>query len=89
MTREEKEKMDKKLREESTSAVQLFYLTRQIVQDEKIPVTHQEVEKEAVAIYNSYPKKSGNSGEVPREMYALALSKIIMAKAQDYILKKA
>lgn len=88
MSQEEREKLDKKLREESSNAVRLFYLSRQIVQDQKIPVTHQEVQNEAIAISQSHGSHI-EIDKMPKEIYALALSKVILAKAQEYVLKKA
>ena len=75
MSQEEREKMDKKMREESASAVRLFYLSRQIVQDEKIPVTHQEVQHEAIAIYQSHGAKNIEIDKIPKELYASARTK--------------
>lgn len=88
MSEEEKKALDEKLQAESTSAVKLFYLSRKIVQDQKIPVTHQEVENEAISIYQSHGQQV-QADQLPKEIYALALSKVILAKAQDHILKKA
>lgn len=89
MSQEDKEKLDAKMREESSNAVRLFYLSRQIVQDEKIPVTHQEVQNEAIAIQHSQGAQNVEIDKMPKEVYALALSKVILAKAQDHVLKKA
>ncbi len=87
MSQDERRALDDKLKVESAQAVRLFYLSRSIVQKEKIPVTHQEVQQEAIHIYQSHGGKSID--QLPKEMYALALSKVILAKAQDSMLKKA
>ncbi len=91
MSQEERSKLQDKLTEESHQAVRLFYLSRQIVQNEKIPVTHQEVQNEAISIYQSHAGRNVEIDKMPKEVYALALSKVILAKAQDFILgdKKA
>ncbi len=91
MSQEERGKLQDKLNEESHQAVRLFYLSRQIVQSEKIPVTHQEVQNEAISIYQSHAGRNVEIDKMPKEVYALALSKVILAKAQDFILgdKKA
>jgi trigger factor len=86
MSQEERSKLQDKLSEESHQAVRLFYLSRQIVQNEKIPVTHQEVQNEAVSIYNSHAGRNVEIDQMPKEVYALALSKVILAKAQGFIL---
>lgn len=87
MSEEERKALYNKLSLESAQAVRLFYLSRAIVQKEKIPVTHQEVQQEAAHIYQTHGGKSGD--QMPKEIFALALSKVILAKAQDHALKKA
>lgn len=87
MSEEERKALYNKLSLESAQAVRLFYLSRAIVQKEKIPVTHQEVQQEAAHIYQTHGGKSGD--QMPKEVFALALSKVILAKAQDHALKKA
>jgi trigger factor len=88
MSSEEKKTLEQKLTHESEQAVRLFYLSRQIVQSAKIPVTHQEVQNEAISIYQSYGRTI-QADQLPKEIYALALSKVILAKAQDFVMKKA
>ena len=84
MSEEEKKKTDEKLVEESAQAVRLFYLSRKIVNDAKLPITHQDVQDEAVATMRSLNTR--NMDKIPKEIYALALSKIILAKAQDHLI---
>jgi trigger factor len=87
MSQEERKALDQKLTDESSQAVRLFYLSRQLVSHEKIPVTHLEVENEAIAIYQSHGgKRNMDLDQLPKEIYALALSKVILAKAQDFVL---
>jgi trigger factor len=89
MSQEERKSLEEKLAAESAHAVRLFYLSRQIVQNLKIPVTHQEVQNEAISIYQSHGGQNVEIDQMPKEVYALALSKVILAKAQDYVMKKA
>ena len=84
MSAEEKKETEEKLKVESGQAVRLFYLSRKIVNDAKLPITHQDVQNEAVATMRSYNAQPSET--IPKEIYALALSKIILAKAQDYVL---
>jgi trigger factor len=88
MSAEEKKKFDEKTEHESTQAVRLFYLSRQIVRDAKIPVSHKEVQDEAVSTLQSYGSRNVEIEKIPRELYALALSKVILAKSQDYVIEK-
>lgn len=87
MSQEERKQLEEKVTEESAQAVRLFYLSRQIVQSEKIPVTHQEVQNEAIYIYQSHSGRHAETDQLPKEIYALALSKIMLLKAQDFVLE--
>ncbi len=88
MSQEERKNLEEKLREEASRAVRLFYLSRQIVQNANIPVTHQEVQNEAISIRQSHGERNAEIDKMPKEIYALALSKVILIKAQDYLLDK-
>jgi len=89
MSQEERKQLEDRLSNEANQAVRLFYLSRQIVQDAKIPVTHQEVQNEAVSIYQSHGQRNADIDQMPKEIYALALSKVILTKAQEMILSSA
>jgi trigger factor len=86
MSQEERQDLDRKITEESTQAVRLFYISRKIVQDNKIAVTHKEVEQEAVRMYSQNNMRNVDVTKLPKEAYALALSQIILARAQSVIL---
>ena len=86
MSMEEKKKLEENLYTESVQAVRLFYLTRQIVRDAKIPVTHEEVQQEAVHSANAFGQ-TVDPQHLSKEVFALSLSKILLAKAQNYILE--
>lgn len=87
LSQEERKNLEEKVTEESAQAVRLFYLSRQIVQDQKLPVTHQEVQNEAIYIYQSHSGKHAEIDQMPKEIYALALSKIMLLKAQDFVIE--
>ncbi len=86
MSAEEKKVVEDKIVDESSQAVRLFYLSRKIVNDAKISITHQDVQDEAVATMRSF--NTNKIDKIPKEIYALALSKIILAKAQDHLLNE-
>ena len=87
MSQEERKKVEENLAEESSQAVRLFYLSRQMVHDAKLPITHKEVQDEAVATLNSYGMNKVEIEKISKEVYALALSKVILARAQDFIIQ--
>jgi len=86
MSTEEKKKVEENVYNESVQAVRLFYLTRQIVRDAKIPVTHEEVQQEAVQSANAFGQ-TVDPQHLSKEVFALSLSKILLAKAQKHILE--
>ncbi len=90
MSNEKRDAFMETLRAESTDAVRLFYLSRQIVRDAKLTITHQEVHNTAVQLMRREGKHHTLSLEaVPHDIQALALSKVILAHAQDYIIQAA
>jgi trigger factor len=88
MTLAEKKKVEEDVYTESVQAVRLFYLTRQIVREAKIPVTHEEVQEEAARSAGAFGGHV-DPEHLSKEVFALALSKIILTKAQNYILENS
>lgn len=86
MSQEERKNLEQKMADESSDAVRLFYISRHIVQKAKIPVTHQEVQNEAISIFQSHAGRNADMDAIPKEVFALALSKVILSKAQDHII---
>lgn len=86
MSQEERKSHDEHLTDESTHAVRLFYVSRQIVRNANIGITHKEIQDEAVATLRSHGQQIPVD-QIPKEVYALALSKVILAHAQDYIIR--
>ena len=86
LSSDERKKLEERLYTESDQAVRLFYLSRQIVRDAKITVTHGEVQQEAVESAHAFGRKV-DVQHLSKEVFALALSKVILAKAQKYILE--
>jgi hypothetical protein len=48
-------------------------------------VTHKEIQDEAIATLQSFGQQTVD--KIPKEIFALALSKVILAKAQSAILE--
>ncbi len=85
---EEQEDFLKNLRLEAANAVRLFYLSRQIVRENNLGITHKEVQDIAVQLLQREGKQRPISPDaIPQEIRALALSKVILAHAQDYIIR--
>ena len=75
---EEQAKIEAELKRNSEKAIALFYLSRKIVHDNKIEITKEEITKLIAA---EKPKE-----KITQEMYALTLSRLILNKAEDFIL---
>ncbi|MDE3056039.1 MAG: hypothetical protein KGI80_05060 [Verrucomicrobiota bacterium] len=85
---EEKENAKQKLAEASLSSVRLFYLSRQIVRQGDLPLTHEEVQNRAVILARR-ERAEVAVDQIPQEMYAFAFSQLMLAKAQDFVLEKS
>jgi len=81
----EKQRQMDNLKQQSIDAVRLFYLSRKIVSDAKINVTYDDVVKEALLSLQQYGHTKIDPKSIPQEVYALAFSKVMLKKAQDYI----
>lgn len=86
MSQEERNTFAANISRESEGAVRLFYLSRHVVNDAKIGITHQEVQDVAVATMRASGSRQPPVDQIPKEVYALAVSKVLLAKAQDFIL---
>ncbi len=89
MSQEERSAFEKNLRDESANAVRLFYLARQIVNDAKISITHKEVVDTAVASLKALGSQQLPVDQIPQDVYAVAVSKVMLTKAQDFILNQS
>lgn len=83
------DKIENQMATEAAAAVRLFYLSRQLIQDQKISISHKEVQDEAIATLRAYGVKDVEVEKISKEVYAMALSKVILIKAQDFILQTA
>lgn len=88
MTPDEKKKFENEVEKSAKEAVMLFYLSRKIVHDAKIEVSQKEVHDEIIKTIQERtpPGQEPNFKHITEELYALCLSKIMMEKAQNFIL---
>lgn len=83
---EQKKKIEDRIREETDQSLRLFYLSKQIVQDAKLPITHQEVQQRAVEQRRENQMGMEGGEQIAKEEFALALSTVFLTKAQDFII---
>ncbi len=86
MSQEERKSVEDQVIADASEAVRVFYLSRNLVDQQKIPITRLEVQQEAINLYSSHGTRP-DAASLPQEAYALALSKVMLVKAQDFILK--
>lgn len=91
MSEQEKKTFEEEIQKQAKDAVALFYLSKKIVNDANISITQKEVHDEIIrTIEASTPLgKEPNLQNISQELYALCLSKIIMSKAQDWVLSQS
>jgi trigger factor len=83
----ERLELEELIENQSESAVRLFYASRQVIRDAKINVSYEEVKAEALRSLQVFGPVRIDQQAIPEEVFALALSKIILSRAQDHILK--
>ena len=92
MSKEEQENTVKEIETQAERAVRLFYLSKKIIQDHKISVSPREVDREEKtpleALFND-PADVYTAKEESQEQKALAMSRLILSKAEDFILSNA
>ena len=91
MAEKEKQDFEGNVEKQAKEALCLFYLSRKIVDDAKTPITHKELHEEAINTIrmSTPPGMEPNLKNISRETTALALSKMFMKKAQEYILENS
>ena len=88
MSNDERQKAEDEIKQEAAQAISLFYLSRHMVNEAKIPISQNDVQQEAIATLNAMRGRGqGKVDKIPKEVYALALSKVLLAKAQDHIIQ--
>jgi len=73
-------------------AVRLFYISRKIIQDQKIPVSPSEVRQEVKTPMEAMFSDQSDvytAEEESQEQKAIAMSRLILSKAEDFLISKA
>ena len=92
MNEEEKKKIIQDIEEQGKKALLLFYLSRSVIQSQKIAISpsdvHQEVKTPLEALFS---KKSDHYGakENSQEQNAVAMSRLMLTKAEDFLISQA
>lgn len=92
MGEEERKQTIKEIEVQGERAVRLFYISKKIIQDEKISISpsevHQEVKTPLEAMFSNQSDVY-SANEQSQEQKAIAMSRLILSKAEDFIISKA
>lgn len=89
MNEEDRKKAVDEISDDAKKAIRLFYLCRAVVRNANIPITKADIENEMHHPFDPVKSKMGSQHEADKdEQEALALSKVMLGKAQDYILAR-
>ena len=86
MTKEEIKGFEKDLLTYSEDAIRIFYLSKKIVADFDIKISDDEIKQRALVILYRETGQKPDPKNIPRNVYALAISQLVLNKAEDYIL---
>ncbi|NGX40619.1 MAG: Trigger factor [Candidatus Anoxychlamydiales bacterium] len=86
MTKEEIKEFEKDLLTYSEDAIRIFYLSKKIVADFDIKISDDEIKQRALVILYRETGQKPDPKNIPRNVYALAISQLVLNKAEDYIL---
>jgi trigger factor len=83
---EERKNVAHSLQQEAVQALRLFYLSQKIIEEAKIAVTNQDVQNMVVELRRKHGGGLAADPQVEKEEYALALSTLLLTRAQDFII---
>jgi trigger factor len=86
LSEEEKIKLDEEIAKQAEQALRLFYLTRTIIQKNGIKISNEEIKNEALYMLHQAGKYVEEK-DISKDTYAMALSHLVLTKAEDYILE--
>jgi len=89
MTASEKKDFENDLQKYSENAIRIFYISKKIIADLKIKISKEEIEQTASDIYYSQTGKHIDSKAISPQIYALAFSRLVLTKTEDYILDQS
>ncbi|MGE0197168.1 MAG: trigger factor [Simkaniaceae bacterium] len=92
MGEQERKKTIQDIEKQGERAVRLFYISRKIIQEQKIQVSpsevHQGVKTPLEALFSDHSDHY-TAQEQSQEQKAIAMSRLILSKAEDFIISKA
>lgn len=89
MNAHDKKIFEKELVNYAESALRIFYISKKIVNDFKIEISDEEISKYALNILYKETGKKAEVKDIPKDLYALAFSRLVLIKAEDYVLDQS
>jgi trigger factor len=86
MPEDQKKKQETSIAKDACNALFLFYISKTIAREANIPITFKDAQDEAVAMLHSSGIDNPDKNSISDNVMALAFSRILLAKVQDYIL---
>ncbi|MBI5346717.1 MAG: trigger factor [Chlamydiae bacterium] len=85
----ERKEIDKNIALQSQRAIKLFYITRKIIYDNNIKISDEEIRHEAIHILQRSSNAKFDEKNISKDTFALALSHLVLSKAEDYVLEES
>ena len=85
-SKEEKDNIEKSIEKNAIDSIRLFYITHQLIKDAKIEIKQEDINAVVFAIK---PEYGMDTSKITNEDKSLALSRLFLIKAQDYVIENA
>ncbi len=89
MTDKEKKIFENELLKYADAAIRTFYISKKIVSDFKIEISDDEIKQQALNLLYKETGKKIDPKDIPKDIYALAFSRLVLIKAENYILDQS
>lgn len=88
LSEENRKELVEEMKNEAEKALRLFFICRKIASDAEIKIPKEEIQKEMETPFSPIQGTGSEMQASNEEKEALALSRLMLAKAQDYIIDK-
>jgi trigger factor len=89
MSENDKKSYDQTLLNHAEAAIRIFYISKKIMLDFNIKISDEEIIKHSLDILYKETGKKIEPKDIPKDIYALAYSRLVLIKAEDYILDQS
>ncbi len=86
---EKQKAMIQEIEKQGEKALRLFYLTEKIIRDQNIRISPTEIDKESHDLLHTLLNGSSSPKRPSREQREIAMSRLMLTKAEDFLISKA